>query len=857
MRLIESRRCVTFFRLNLTGYESGKDTGGTMISHVMEPVLSGTYTVLASDQPGESPLYAATVPKGSVTSPGARKSVKLLKGKRVKVVEKNGDCMTVDLPPLPRGVVAFSDQPSFRPDQAFWLANRPRLDWSYPQAPQAGDALRLLGRLCVNPGCYRTQDPAQPVSAGGFVKGVSRVAMRRMGATQWIPVKVETATGYEIRATVPRGLKPGRYEVCAHNGWGGGWGWSDPLSIDVSAKNAWPKTRFRVDDYLEGAPTGHPAFDIYGNYDIVPGTDETRPDMNCFNNFGSNGERTADAAIQQALDAARKNGGGIVEFGGRIYDITKTIVVPPKVVLRGQGQKRTWIRTPLGNGPRGPYVVITGDDDFAVEDLRIVSYYAVVSIAAPVCVPATFEEAADTPWHKFAPKKVRNVAVRRCYIHQRLSEAWPRRLAKNCSEAEKQWIERINHFYQTAPDCKDTHLYFSALRIRAGGVEILDNTIYAAQTTVTLHGCSSVRIAGNRLMTGSGGNSLIMCGWREWPADEKSSPIRNSYLREILIEDNLLASQSDRSRNGTFFYQSGYHGYAARNRIVDCSRASDGEGIGNHLWMERWEKAQVRMTGPVTAEIIDPEGQLKGQDLVEAVVEITGGRGAGQLRMIVERKGNLIQFEKPWRIDPDESSICSFTAPPPFHKQVYVDNHIENTGASIILWGSSNDVVLDGNTTVYGPGIGVWSCNLTDHWTNISGGAVYTQVINNTVDVGMLQPDDQAILRHYAESLPQHGVISNMAYLPTRDYDFMGLLIRGNCTRNNSGIVLKKTFIVRDRVVESHCAGMVCENNFAENSEVGIILEKQLPAAVRGNRSKGVKRPIVRFDYQAKTVETD
>jgi len=48
---------------------------------------------------------------------------------------------------------------------------------------------------------------------------------------------------------------------------------------------------------------------------------------------------------------------------------------------------------------------------------------------------------------------------------------------------------------------------------------------------------------------------------------------------------------------------------------------------------------------------------------------------------------------------------------------------------------------------------------------------------------------------------------------------------------------------------------VVCENNFAENSEVGIVIAKQLPVVMRENKTRGERRPLVRLNYHAKTVE--
>ncbi|MFH1006285.1 MAG: hypothetical protein V1800_02120 [Candidatus Latescibacterota bacterium] len=487
--------------------------------------------------------------------------------------------------------------------------------------------------------------------------------------------------------------------------------------------------------------------------------------------------------------------------------------------------------------------------------MRIVTYYAPVVIAVPMWTPANFDEAAGQKWHVFEPRMSRNVAIRRCFIHQRVSEGWTRRLMKNCPEEEKILIDRINRHFGLAPDCKDSGMMFAALRLRGEHVEVTDTTVLGAMNAVLLHGCRSARLAGNTLRSGTGGVCLMMCGYRPWPAQPDSPPIRGSYLREVLVEGNSLVSRADRSRNGSFFYQSGMHCHMARNRIEDASRDSDGEAAGCHLWMERWLGLRLEMTGPRTGRIVDPEGVLRRQDVVEAAIEITGGRGSGQIRMIARRDGEVIELDKPWRVAPDHTSKVCFVAPAPFHQLNFVDNHIENTGPAIILWGSSNDVMVDGNRISYSPGIGIYSVNLSDKLERIWGGAYFTQVVNNTLDVGMFQPDAETILDHKHESLPQHGVIANMSYLPSEDYDFLGLIVRNNCTKNNTGIIIKKTFRQDNGTsAVANDAGMVVEGNYACDSVAGIVIEDGAASVDRGNRAERVRWPMIRFDRKTDKV---
>jgi len=467
------------------------------------------------------------------------------------------------------------------------------------------------------------------------------------------------------------------------------------------------------------------------------------------------------------------------------------------------------------------------------------------------------KEVFSQKWHMFPPEIGSNVTIRRCYIHQRPVEGWTRRRAtKPLSKAEKAYIEQFNRHMSLAPDCKDSGMLFNGIQLRANRCSILDTQIHAAQHAVSIKGCRSLQIARNTLYSGAGGNCLSMCGWAD---DKRGAPVKDYYLREILIEDNELASHSIRSRNGFFFYQSGYHGHAARNRIVDVSRASDGEAMGCHLWMDRVNDRRIhlRMLDSLTAEMEDPDGKLKKKALPESAVEILDGTGTGQLRQIVSRKGNRIRFERPWLVPPDSTSFLSFVAPPPFHKLAFVDNHIENTGASLILWGSSNDLVVDGNRIAYGPGIGVWSCNLAKSWSGIQGGALLTQVINNTLDVGMFVPDKKAVLGNYSETLPQQGVIANLGYAPEDGFDFLGLVIRGNCTRNNSAIMLARTYPRKktDPPGSSREAGVIVEGNAAFDSVCGIVRDKAVPCVCRRNSARGVKHPLVVFDRKSGMVK--
>ncbi|MEW6359759.1 MAG: glycosyl hydrolase family 28-related protein [Planctomycetota bacterium] len=120
-----------------------------------------------------------------------------------------------------------------------------------------------------------------------------RMHLQGEGVAQWLTIK--SANPYCLDADLPTGLKPGKYEVRAHNGTGGPYGWSEPATFDVvNAPSQKGLKTFRVDDF--GA----------------------KPD---------DGQDDA-AAIQSAVDAAAKAGGGVVAFSAGTYHVGKPIVTP-------------------------------------------------------------------------------------------------------------------------------------------------------------------------------------------------------------------------------------------------------------------------------------------------------------------------------------------------------------------------------------------------------------------------------------------------------------------------------------------------------------------------------------------------
>ncbi|HEY3377418.1 MAG TPA: LamG-like jellyroll fold domain-containing protein, partial [Armatimonadota bacterium] len=123
-------------------------------------------------------------------------------------------------------------------------------------------------------------------------------------------VTPSTVDPYKVSFAVPAGCTSGTYEVWAHNGHGGSYGWSGPLTLTVYNDPGWTSTEFNVTAY--GATGGDT-------------TDDT-------------------TAIQHALNAAAASTGSTVYFPSGTYYISARLTPPSNVRWRGQSKATTIIR---------------------------------------------------------------------------------------------------------------------------------------------------------------------------------------------------------------------------------------------------------------------------------------------------------------------------------------------------------------------------------------------------------------------------------------------------------------------------------------------------------------------------------
>ncbi len=287
------------------------------------------------------------------------------------------DCLLVGLPegPAPAVYVLRVGSGGQTSDPVY--LNRPQIEWwlgDQPEAVSPGGALRLFGRQLrlTAPGKFLRKEEALPAGFGGRVVLVDARGQRHV-------LSLTAADAYSLTATLPPTTPVGPAQVYAHNGCGGPFGWSEPVSIRIEAAQPWPATVYNVRDF--GA-----AGDGYA--------DDTTP-------------------LRTALAQAQANGGGVVRLPRGTYRLTAQLNVPPRTVVRGEGPEATWLYVPAETPEFS--TVFAGSGDFALEDFWLTAQTTRRLVAAPD-QPSMY----NMPWGGPPPDKAtwaRNVRLTNLRLH--------------------------------------------------------------------------------------------------------------------------------------------------------------------------------------------------------------------------------------------------------------------------------------------------------------------------------------------------------------------------------------------------------------------------------------------------------
>jgi hypothetical protein len=703
-------------------------------------------------------------------------------GTTLEVLQASGECAKTVLPKdWSAGIFAVRLKNGTTTAEPF-LLNRPELWWwlgGENDQAYAGEELRIFGKN------FGDKSRVWMVSEGGQ-------------ATALTMLKAEK---YAVKCQLPKDLTPGKYAVWLHNGFGGKAGFGKPLSVAVAQRTPWPTTRFNVKDF---------------------GAD------------GNEGKADATWAIQSALKAAEKNGGGEVYLPGGVYRITGKMIMPAKTVLKGESRDAVQLVIQFDNSAEIDSV-IAGDGDFGVEDLTITASTARRIISCPLK-----PELRDCDFFSHSPTLAaamlpesdwgHNVHLRGlCIRHLRRSLG-----IENVPMRPQGW----------------------AIGLVGRDMEVTDCDIMSSDDSINYHGRRIV-IERNRL----------------------AGATRPIGVRECVYAENSIRD-TDQDNTGNGYEGEAYRLYIANNRYQDIY-GWDREAITfdapyGHLWM-----GQVAMSSP-TVMTIDhggtnvnvwgekwKPGGFKGDGAM-----ICSGKGLGQFIPIVNNDEKSVTLERPWVIEPDATSWVVIRV---IKNQVALHaNQFEDAGKSIQLYANTYGFIIDGNTSLRAGGT-YGRCR--DYLRGANNRRNYNtcafnQWFNNTITMGTVVARDGLTFGELGPTADPSTLTNPITF------SAMGNVVRNNVTSGdvrvgsggNPGVSPRASHLRgRDTVIEGNTMvnTMGSTTNPSGGAIEGIVVSGLFKDTVlRGNRvapcplplrDDGINtwiHPAARLGYQIESVKS-
>ncbi|MBJ7259251.1 MAG: hypothetical protein JHD33_06900 [Chthoniobacterales bacterium] len=622
------------------------------------PVLAKPVVIWASDpvRAGET-----VVVRGDGFGENANVEISLLRGGKTgewtaaEVLQQTASTLKFALPAdIADGIVSFRITQEGRTSEASVL-NAPKIWWmqgDQTETATPGGWLRLFGlNLHVRSGAKLS-----------LRSGQSEVA-----------IGPEAIDEFALRFALPADLAAGEYEVVWQNGLDHPAAQTVAGRIRIAPRPPVPAEVFDVTKF--GAVPAEPA---YLQYTTAMKSDEQVD--------------SADA-VQKALDAAGKAGGGIVQFPRGVFVLSRGINVPLNVTLRGAGsgltalsyvddllpreerkKKLYWgakqVEPIKGVGFEPHPYLIRGEGRFTVEDLAIyaVNHHAGIQSELPVNSP-----------------NAGHVTIRR--VLMRLD-----RFINN-DRTDRHYSDAKDVFLKRWQDKRRT----GAIDVGGPNIQVTDCDIYSSLQVLMLNG-SSGYIARNRFSAvprhwtvfgrrtqkvifeendcADGGVSLNSV--HDMVTNDGQTRIQSMYSREIYIARNAMKDSYRGDRDGGF--NSDFH-------------APVGIYTGN---VKKCDGATLELP----EETEDAEFPTKW---LGAVVVVLDGKGAGQYRSLTGGSGKTLLVDRPWEVPLDSTSFISVCKA--LDHVIAVDNEVHDAGNTVLFWCGGIEVVAARNKSVRGGAI--------------------------------------------------------------------------------------------------------------------------------------------------------
>lgn len=435
--------------------------------------------------------------------------------------------------------------------------------------------------------------------------GSSLIAIRAAG-DRWQTFPATSADRYSILAKLPATLAPGAYELALHNGCGGAASWSAPLAFHVKQPENWPQRQWNVREHgLRG--------------DGI--TDDTD-------------------ALRAMLADVENNGGGIVYFPWGTYRLSKTIVIPRRVVLRGEQRDATILMWPEPMATKVAdfaKAAIYTSSQFGIEDLTIIARNFDTTLL-DLSNENTHPRSVDPevlryyrPWSQY-----RDIFLRRVRFQQWLDAGRPP-ITEDMALDKK--------FYLT-DQC------FNIRIVRCSNIEVSDCAFQGGSNMF-------MNVTNSRVTGNSFSNDMNYC----WTV------LGGGARRLVCTGNDLRASSS--FGFGSIGLQ---YVYAAHNKTSNFVRG-EREGMtldvssmpGLRAAAEYWgspvaitnEPGNVTLTFPPPDAPANEDGFRTGflpgsfRGGLAVLRAYDGGPGGGQTRHIVDNGAHTVTLDHPWQTPPD------------------------------------------------------------------------------------------------------------------------------------------------------------------------------------------------------------
>ncbi|NQU41892.1 hypothetical protein HQ520_01310 [bacterium] len=575
--------------------------------------------------------------------------------------------------------------------------NTPWSAWPAAMAVPRGIPTTPAPRIFRVIGKNLKMGPAQPVAY-----------LRGGGKAEWINVR--SAETYHLEIELPHGLKTGHYQVWVHNGSGGSYGWSEPVSFEVvppPSPAPHELAEFRVDDY--GAHPNTPDDDY--------------------------------AAIQATIDAAAQAGGGKVLFSEGDYLVSHHLEVPANVPggihLIG-----------VGMGDHDPAThAISGNRSAILPDPSVNLPLAILRILSPHCRVTGlslvnganqdtniwgYSDQGQIVLGIYAPDAV--IEDCRIVMYDALDYSIP-----NDDRVNVQL--RYGAFQIHSPGEANIVVQRCEVHSVGSGIQFNDYTPDHGSTTPPPQSTNYVRISDCAFRGYFEGYYKIETNQNYGSLGSRHSGIVNYNAKNVIVERCDLAGADKANRvmiNRTMlcFNTSIRHVYIAHNNSHEMGIRSpappayvnQGESILFHFRYPYGGYFDVITADAqsVTVNPDDPRNAGTVGDVISTVdrtgsrvlpevgqndhwvVFIATGKGVGQFRVVSGREnltgGHVkLLLDKPWRVMPDTTSRLTLTAS--YRENIVYDNTLDTTipdnysnAAGTMFWFNAMNNIIAENT---------------------------------------------------------------------------------------------------------------------------------------------------------------